>query len=261
MHPDFILLQPEEEGKAIKVDQVRSIIDKLYQSSHTTASATSEFKCNKIIIIAPAESMSTAAANALLKSLEEPPQAKTLLMLVSHQPAHLLATIRSRCQSILFHPPAKALVQQWLAEQEQTIPELLRVFADNAPLHMLTLAGTTQGEYGYEILNDLVTLLHSPDELCDVANKWAKGELTSILHWLFLWLQMLLYKHFLLSTTLQLDESVCKQLTIITNKVSKIQLFTFLDYLIECKKMQKKNVNLQQQLQLEALFYRWVEFS
>jgi DNA polymerase-3 subunit delta' len=63
-HPDYFNLEPEEESKVIKVDQVRGLIAKL--------DLTTSISERKVAFIHPAESMNGAAANALLKSLEEP---------------------------------------------------------------------------------------------------------------------------------------------------------------------------------------------
>src|SRR5690606_2312407 len=57
----------------------------------------------RVVIVDPVDDLNTAAANALLKNLEEPP-ARTVFLLVAHQPARLLPTIRSRCMKIALEP-------------------------------------------------------------------------------------------------------------------------------------------------------------
>src|SRR6185312_9049826 len=86
-HPDFYQIEPEETGKTIRIDQIRELISELNQTAQQGG--------YKIAIIAPAEAMQMGAANALLKTLEEP-AANTLIMLVSNQPGLLAATLRSR---------------------------------------------------------------------------------------------------------------------------------------------------------------------
>jgi len=61
----------------------------------------------RVVIVDAAEDMNLSAANALLKLLEEPPD-RTTLLLVSHQPARLLPTIRSRCQELRLQPLSHA---------------------------------------------------------------------------------------------------------------------------------------------------------
>ena len=106
-HPDLSVLEPEEEGKRILIDPVRKLC--------TLLSKTAQQGGWKLAVIMPAESMNISASNALLKSLEEP-QGKTLLILVSHRPGMVSATIRSRCQKYNLALPDREIASQWLAE-------------------------------------------------------------------------------------------------------------------------------------------------
>ncbi|QFT99231.1 DNA polymerase III subunit tau [Roseovarius sp. THAF8] len=83
-----------EEGKfsrEIRVDEVRDLADFVNLSAVDGG--------RRVVIIDAADEMNTSAANALLKMLEEPP-VRTTLLLVAHQPARLLPTIRSRCREL-----------------------------------------------------------------------------------------------------------------------------------------------------------------
>ncbi len=84
--------------KATSPPSTRSPSIAFASSSHFTQLSTHRHRA-KVAVIAPAEAMNAAAANALLKTLEEPP-AETYLMLVSHQTARLAATIISRCRRL-----------------------------------------------------------------------------------------------------------------------------------------------------------------
>ncbi len=90
-HPDFYPLEPD--GSAIKIDQIRALQPQL--ALHSFAGR------GKACLIDSAEQMTHEAANALLKTLEEP-SAGTLIILISSQPERLLETIRSRCQRVHF---------------------------------------------------------------------------------------------------------------------------------------------------------------
>lgn len=110
-HPDFIRLErlPADEkerdkprsdwlgsatlARGIKVDQVRRILRVLGNQP--------AFSTRRAVVVEPADVLEREAANALLKSLEEPPP-ETLFLLVSHRPAKLFATIRSRCRILRF---------------------------------------------------------------------------------------------------------------------------------------------------------------
>ena len=89
----------------IRVDQVRELADFLYLGSHRGR--------RRVAIVHPAETMNVHAANALLKGLEEPP-AGAFFLLVSHHPARLLPTIRSRCVSLSVPRPDAAEALKWL---------------------------------------------------------------------------------------------------------------------------------------------------
>jgi DNA polymerase III subunit delta' len=146
-HPDFALVEPasdeDDEAEqtrkpaarragAITVNQIRDLAPFLSISPHRVA--------GKAIVIHPAESLNAAAANALLKSLEEPP-ARTVLLLVSHRPALLLPTVRSRCQLVPVAVDDAAVAHAWLAANaDSEDPGLLLALAGGAPLAALEIA-------------------------------------------------------------------------------------------------------------------------
>ncbi|MBN2643910.1 MAG: DNA polymerase III subunit delta' [Desulfuromonadaceae bacterium] len=114
-HPDLLFLEPD--GNQIKIDQVRAI-----QKELTFRPLEAAYR---IILVDQAEKMNVAAANALLKTLEEPPD-NTLLLLISAHPEQLLETIRSRCQHIPFsrlHPKEikRVLVEQVDSNQDSEV--------------------------------------------------------------------------------------------------------------------------------------------
>ena len=111
-HPDLHWLYPEEEKETISVDQVRDVIEAFTLTAHRGGA--------KIILIEPAEGLTTAAANALLKTLEEPTP-RGYLLLLSHQPGRLPATVRSRCQQVALSVPDAATVAEWLGVSLATV--------------------------------------------------------------------------------------------------------------------------------------------
>ena len=149
-HPDFRMLQPEadmpadetgegakpkeKEGKAsawITIEQVRELHDYIHVASHRGG--------RKVIVVSPAEALNVAAANALLKNLEEPP-AHTHFILVSHRPQRLLRTILSRCRQLPLARPATAEALDWLKAQGVAQPEVMLAQASGAPLLAQTLS-------------------------------------------------------------------------------------------------------------------------
>ncbi len=116
-HPDFRLVSLQEktgkEGEtrmatAIEVDQAREAVDFVQLSTYRAGF--------RVVLVNPADSLNLAAANALLKVLEEPPL-NTVFVLVSDQPRRLLPTIRSRCTRVDIGLPPVDQAAQWLAEQ------------------------------------------------------------------------------------------------------------------------------------------------
>jgi len=113
-HPEIIALtrQPKDKSKDlarnITIDQVRGVIRRLHLSL-----SLGEWR---VIIVDAVDDLETDGANALLKTLEEPP-AKTLFLLVSHSPGRLLPTIRSRCRLLRFQPVEHDVMAAWLHEQ------------------------------------------------------------------------------------------------------------------------------------------------
>jgi DNA polymerase-3 subunit delta' len=104
-HPDLIRVVPTEDSKQLRIEQVRELAQELSLTSHQGG--------YKVGILSPADSMNRFAANALLKTLEEPP-ARTLLILVASQPSRLPATILSRCQKLKVRAPSRAESLEWL---------------------------------------------------------------------------------------------------------------------------------------------------
>lgn len=106
-HPDLFVTEIPEDKQGIGVDQVRDLIERLQ--------LTAALGSNRVGMIVQADAMNRNAANALLKTLEEPPPGAWLILL-SEQPAQLPATIRSRCQQYPLRAPAPETIVPWLAE-------------------------------------------------------------------------------------------------------------------------------------------------
>ena len=147
-HPDFRRVEPEalapvqesEEGgeerkkkpsQDIKIEQVRQLADFLNVGSHRAG--------RRVALVHPAEDMVPAAANALLKGLEEPPAA-AMFILVSHRPARLLPTIRSRCVALPVPVPPREAALKWLSAQGLKDAERWLSYAGGAPLRAVDYA-------------------------------------------------------------------------------------------------------------------------
>ncbi len=190
-HPDLRVCEIEinektqKERSGIGIDQVRELVDYLALKTHYAGA--------RVVVIDPAEAMSASAANALLKTLEEPAPG-TLLILASARPAALPATILSRCQRIDFHsvdPPstAREATIAWLATQDGIgdDPALLLDLAAGAPLAALALAGEGRLEQRMSMFADLEGLASGQADPVQVAENWLKFGLQESLYWLYGW--------------------------------------------------------------------------
>lgn len=158
-HPDLLVLERiGEDGKprkVIPVDDARKLSEFF---SKSPASAP-----HRVAIIDAADDLNVNAANALLKTLEEPPP-KGVLFMVSHSPGRLLSTIRSRCRRLAFQPlglePAAAFVQGRTDVNDEDALRLARM-SGGAPGKALQLAAADAialDDAARELLADLPRL-------------------------------------------------------------------------------------------------------
>ena len=119
-YPDLSILYPIARSRKIKIEQVRQM-----QRALSWKASSGRFK---VAIIIDAHALTTEAANALLKTLEEPP-AKSILVLVTHQPEALLPTIRSRAQELQFFNLAPEVLMNILEEQIKLSPKEAALFS------------------------------------------------------------------------------------------------------------------------------------
>ena len=143
-HPDLLVLQRDPEDgktrKGIPVDEAR-VLPEFFAKSPAAAPY-------RVAIIDAADDMNPQAANAVLKTLEEPPE-RGVLFLVSHAPGGLLPTLRSRCRRLRFTPPPRDRALAWVEARAQISREaadqLLRM-ADGAPGQAWRLAASSAAD-------------------------------------------------------------------------------------------------------------------
>lgn len=252
-HPDLFLIQPEDNSRTIKIEQIRSLSADL--------SKTAQQGGYKIAILNPAESMNLYAVNALLKTLEEPTE-NTLLILVSSNPQSLPATIRSRCQQIIFSCPDRRVVREWLLEQDSTSIthdniDLLLSLAMNAPLLALTLADKKDSFLEQEkLFTNLMQFRNEKSNILFLAARYINEDL------------FLLCQHLLLITSdlVKIKFGVNKQCVIVIDPLQQElakkllqslnydRLFYYFDRLLQLEKQLLEGINLNKQLVVEDIF-------
>ncbi len=142
-HPDLRMVEPldvDDDGEAKVLDQIPV---KHVRRLTEWANVTSHRGMAKVAIVTPADLLNVAAANALLKTLEEPP-AGTYIMLVTARPCRLLATVRSRCLRLAAPTPSAEVAGAWLRERGVADPATLLAQAGGAPLSALALRDLQQ---------------------------------------------------------------------------------------------------------------------
>ncbi len=160
-HPEGHVLSfephPKKEGelrKELVVDQVRRLTASL-QLTNTVSR-------RKAALAYPAESLNASSANALLKTLEEPP-GDAVLVLVSHNPSRLPATVRSRCQGLCARLPDSEVAVPWLVQasgRQEVEAAMALEAAAGSPLRALRML-EEDGIGAYRILAEVLDDLRS----------------------------------------------------------------------------------------------------
>ncbi len=234
-HPGLLRISPEVDNKGkqsqfIRIDQIRQLMPFVQQTGESW----------RVIIIEPAESLNIAAANALLKTLEEPGE-KVILILIADQVLQLPATIRSRLQQyqVGLVEPKQAIdfVVQHSAVSEQQA-QLLLSLSGGAPLAAIQLKNHDGFLARADWLADLNRLLSGRAQPISVSNVWQKR--LSLWQWLTLMEWML---HDLIALSLgQSARQIDLDFTVCLQHVSLESLFSLQKQILQIKQYQNQNI-------------------
>lgn len=182
-HPDLLQVGPDPEAKSldIPIAAIRALCEREVLTPSRAA--------RKVVLIDPADRLNTAAANALLKTLEEPP-GHSLLCLIAEHPARLPATIRSRCQQLRLAPPPEAEALAWLDQQGLDGEEAsvrLRL-ARGAPFAARDALDAERLRARADCLEGLVALACGERDPLREADNWNRLGVALTLEWLAAWL-------------------------------------------------------------------------
>lgn len=190
-HPDLFVVQAETHGGQLKIDQVREL-----QHSLSLAPYEASYR---VALLLNFESANQNAANALLKTLEEP-NPRVVLILTAASPEQLAPTIVSRCEVLRLRPATPAQVQNWLATRwklDAAQAQLLAHISGGRPGYALQLhRNPRQMEQRQAWLKDHQRLL-SADHLqrflyAEALSKDKEAFLELIPVWISLWRDVLL---------------------------------------------------------------------
>jgi DNA polymerase-3 subunit delta' len=168
-HPDVNWLRPQEESRQIRIEQVRELSAELALTSHGGG--------YKVGIISPADALNRFAANALLKTLEEPP-ARTLLILVASEPSRLPPTVLSRCQRLRIRAPERAESVAWLsAVRGKADWEAALDTVGEAPMQIVQADPAELASVGADTRTTLDALVAGRTDPVAAAERWARSQL------------------------------------------------------------------------------------
>jgi DNA polymerase III, delta'' subunit len=246
-HPDWHTVTLEEEGKSIYVDQIRALCASL--------ALTSQYGGYKLALITPAERMTLAAANSLLKTLEEP-AAQTVVLLVAEHGELLPATVRSRCQKVMFTHPPRETALPWLAERvKDGNTGLLLDLAGGAPLAALALAEEARLGERVILLKGLQDVIAGRADPLTVASDWCTHPLRDCLFWLSSWIVDMIRLKVCEVPPRVNNPDLRDHLLGIAEHFTARQLYGHLDHLVAAVRLLDTSIN--KQLLIEDLMISW----
>jgi DNA polymerase-3 subunit delta' len=238
-HPDVLRLSPEGESSQILIQAVRDLAAELSLTAHGGG--------YKVAIVSPAEAMNPFAANALLKTLEEPPS-RTIVLLVSSQPSRLLATLRSRCSRLRLAAPTRAVAVAFLEAARGAGPWDDALAATGAgPIALLDADPAALAQVRSDTVSTLADIGRGNVQPPAVAERWAKGDLPLRLACLESWV-----------TDRILESRAIRDVTHLSvdaPATNICRLFEFSDAIRDMRKL--SHTSLNKTMAVEALLWRW----
>lgn len=235
-HPDYYSLCAQSD-ETIKVDQVRAALPKLYQQSYLGGF--------KILLISPADRLNRAAANCLLKTLEEPPS-HTLIILVLERSQRIPATLLSRVRKYHLPMPSTAELHSWLCQfsQDERQIDTALMLTDQVPMAALSLLNDLTQQARYQAMHEFLTAANARVGDIGAVKACLDEPLTD--------------------TVDKLGRALAQQLKTILQAGGRaaqspevIHYFAYYDKLLSIQKKLAQATGLNQQLLLETLLLEW----
>lgn len=244
-HPDLRMVAPEEGKTQIGVDAIRALV------AGNTLSVGED--AHRVFIVDPADSMGRAAANALLKTLEEPIEG-TLIVLLSARTDRLPITIRSRCQLLKLVPPAEKEAIAWIENNTQVRPgqavQLLHL-SNGAPLRVPGLIEKGELERHNKLLENFVAMAAGKASAVQISEVWLKEhQLAQLLAYMAAWLMAIIRQKMLPQS-----EAAFPGLQRLPEQLDLKFAYALLDQLYETERKSMNNLNPQ--LALESILLEW----
>lgn len=251
-HLDFHLLQ-SENNKAIGIESVRSLINSLNERPHLGDS--------KVVVIKDAQLLSIAAANALLKTLEEP-QGNSYLILLARTHHQLMPTLYSRVQHTHIHAPNDKQLLAWLALQQVSVSDkgVLRQF-QNSPLVLLNYLNALQAgdaeDERRNCIEGLFSLLNRAEKIFDFSQFMTQNVETRLQLLFFMFHEL----HKIKLTSLPLKDDAIyafalPQLQIWSDRLSLKSLRYLCSEILKVRSLLIEHTGLKKELLISALLIK-----
>lgn len=250
-HPDFIEITVEDDKKVITINQIRSLIIDSYLKP--------QFENYRVIVIQPADAMNISAANAFLKSLEEP-QERTVFILLTDKPYKLTATIRSRCQKIVASPPDVQSLDTWLYANNLAIDAASHInLVKSSILTLKHLEDSNVLKQRLECFNDWVALAVEQANPAVVAAKWAAYPEIELLDWMLSWVVDIIKGEYKVKTEITYNQDFIMSLQKISQQTRQAGLYKLYDQVLRCRQQLSTQLNFQ--MMLEDILICWQELN
>lgn len=245
--PDCIRVKPD--GNSIKIAQIRNLQSDIVIKPH---------KKYKIYIIDRAEKMTVEAQNALLKTLEEPPE-YAIIILVTNNKESLLPTIRSRCEIVKFTPIPLVEVKNYLISQgvEGNRANLLSAFSRGSMKKALELSSSNDFYEMKESVQNYIEIILNKNmvEILDIPSQMEKykGEAISVLDMMINYFRdiMICKEHVDENMIINVDKLVF--IKNMSNRITYSQVSKIIDIIEDTKTKIKGNCNFNVSIQVMSL--------
>ncbi|EKK3978918.1 DNA polymerase III subunit delta' [Cronobacter sakazakii] len=251
-HPDYYLAEPEKGKSTLGIDAIRDISEKLYDRARLGGA--------KVVWIKEAAQLTEAAANALLKTLEEPPE-NTWFLLGCRVPEQLPATLRSRCFSWHLAPPDTRYAEAWLARETQAEPSRINAalrLTGGAPAAALELLQPEQWQQRVALGDKMTAALTSGDWL-SLLPALNHEQAPFRLHWLAAFLMdALKWRHGAQSALVNTDYPVL--VAQLAQRFAPAVIQAMLDSLFRCRDRLLNVAAVNRELLLTELLLTWERY-
>ena len=178
-HPDLLLAKPEDKSRQIRIDSIRKVNEFLAQ--------TPQISQSQVVILHPLDVLNGNAANALLKTLEEP-AGQSYLLLLGERMGAVMPTIRSRCQILSLPSPASTEAAGWLSAQlaqpvDASLQKLALRLCHGAPLKALEYINSHQLDALQSWIEQLQHWTKGVAPLQTTVDSWNKLDFEMVINW------------------------------------------------------------------------------